>query len=190
MKQKKLSTKKMIIITISLIVLITLIATTSANQNFWETLETGNILFINTGNAHEESAITGWYPVENWEVETCTRGQTSDFKIESENEEGTNPKNNLIVDLTISLQGTQQNIQPGYKEYEVAWYIQPFGNETDYELQYKTNNHWKSFEPAISRTAGPQNGDKGYYAWSGDYNISAIRIKLDDDYVQAPMVTN
>ncbi len=186
MKLKKTHQKKLLLLVV--VVAIVLIALVGAKQTVLDALESGNLLWIDQGAQNENSALTGWYPVEEWEVETCTRGQTSDFEISDQAEEGAFSQSDLIIDTAITIQGTQHNIQPDYKEYELAWYIQPFNNELDYEIQYKVGDDWKTTPELQGKVAGPQNGDKGYFAWFGDYNITEIKIKSNESYLTVPMV--
>ena len=185
---KKGLTNKIKIIVLLIIILTTMGVVSSNKGWFSDAVFTGNIFRINTGEKYQDSALTGWYPVEKWEVETCTRGQTSDFKISDQADQGDFAKENLIVDMTLTLQGKQHNIRPDYKQYEIAWYVHPFGAEVSYTLEYKTDDEWKEFDPALTGDAGPQNGNQGYFSWEGNYNITEVRIKANKSYLAVPVV--
>ena len=186
--KKILANKKILLLILIILTLsISMTAVTSASL-FKNIVTTGNIFRINTGEKYQNSALTGWYPVEKWEVETCTRGQTSDFKIADQAAQGAFARENLIVDMTLTLQGKQHNIRPDYKQYEIAWYVHPFSTEVSYTLEYKTNNNWKEFNPPQTGTAGPQQGNQGYFSWDGTYNITEVRIKANNSYLDVPVV--
>ena len=180
--------KKIISVFVLFVLMITLVA--AAQQNFGETITSGNILFLNTAENNPSSAITGWYPVEEWEVETCTRDVTASFTGPEDSKEGAFSPNRLIVDMTITMQAFRQDfaLDPDYKEYEVAWYIHPFNESVTYEIQYKTTD-WNSFDTPIQREAGPAQGDMGYYTWSLNENVSTVRIVANDgSYLEVPVV--
>jgi hypothetical protein len=178
--------KQLIILVIFLLLITALVA--AASQNIGEALTSGNILFINSGGRHRTSALVGWYPVEEWEVETCTRDLTSSINISDQSDSGAFSKNNLIIDTTLTMQAFQQNYAEdvNYKEYEISWYVHPFNDAINYEIQYYAED-WTSFTPSIKNEAGPSYGDMGYYSWSGDYNITAVRILAGSESLTIPV---
>lgn len=181
--------KKQIIISILILISIVAIAA-AAKQSFGETFFSGNILGINIGGKHRTSAITGWYPVEDWEVETCTRGVSSEIKIKSQSDSGVFSANNLIIDTTLTMQAFKQIFESGQglKEYEVAWYVQPLNKSISYEIQYYSTD-WTSLDPPVKREAGVANGDMGYQTWTSNKNISKMRIITNDgNYLEVRVV--
>lgn len=183
--------KKQLLIFILVFIVLLSLATAIEQQNFWDLLSSGNLLMIDTGKSHRDSALTGWYPVEEWEVETCTRDVTSSFTPTSQSNTGTFSPANLIIDTTITMQASQLNfeLQPNYKEYEVAWYVYPFGNTSiEYEIQYYTDT-WNSFQPPEQKTATPVYGDMGHKTWTGDYNMTKMRlITKDGEFLEIQVV--
>lgn len=181
--------KKQIIILIMTTILIVAIAA-AAQQSFGDAVTSGNLLYINTGGKHRTSAIVGWYPVEDWEVETCTRDVSSSFKIDSQSDSGVFSANNLIIDTTLTMQAFKQDFEfgQGLKEYEVSWYVQPLNKSISYEIQYFSTD-WRSLDPPVQREAGAVNGDMGYQTWSSDQNISKMRIITSDgNSLEIPVV--
>lgn len=179
--------KTIIINIIIILVLVAIVA--AARQNIGGAWTSGNLLFIDSGKKHRDSALVGWYPVEEWELETCTRDITASFKIENQAESGIFSQNNLIIDTTITIQAFQMNYDENsnYKEYEIAWYIQPFNDAVNYEVQYYADD-WNSFNPPLTKEASPTYGDRGYYTWSGDYNISKVRLIAGSNVLEVQVV--
>lgn len=182
--------KKLLLLLITFLFVIS-IATGAVNHEQIQDLLEGNF-FVNQGAKYQTSAfVNGWYPVANWEVETCTRDVTASFVQEAEANTGVFAQTSLIVDTTVTIQATKQSYGELTEEhdYEVAWYIHPFNNTITYNIQYKTDNGWRAIPDMDEREAGAQYGDRGYHSWATSENITTIRIlSSDDDRLEVPVV--
>lgn len=140
------------------------------------------------GGGIEDSAIIGWYPVEQWEVDTCVHGQTNDFVITDQSDTGTFSPNALIVDTSLTIQGKQIDNENGQSmETELAWYIHPFNDTIEYRVKVKSNDVWIDLDPPFVGTASGITGDSQYRSWFSNKTITHARIETENSYLETEL---
>ena len=162
------------------------------NNNLFTT-KSNNLLFWPSeqlwGGGIEDSAVVGWYPVERWEVDTCVHGQTTDFVIKDQSDEGAFSQHALIVDTSLTIQGKQvENSSDGIYATELGWYIHPFRDSLNYSVKVKADGVWSELDPPFRGTANAITGDSRYISWNSDKVITEARIEAGDSYLVTELV--
>ncbi|MBN1175249.1 hypothetical protein JXA48_01255 [Candidatus Woesearchaeota archaeon] len=104
-------------------------------------------------------AETGWRPVEDWEIERCSRKLSSDLTGEISNGNSFSSQN-FAYGTTATLQAT---IKDNYGDYyhELAWYLQPTTEDITFSLTvYDENDVGKVI---IEPTEMAQFEGRGFY---------------------------
>ncbi len=180
---------------IILILIILLLIPFAGGESTFETMiGNGNLFYWKTealwGDDFSQAAVTGWYPVEQWEWDTCIKTQTTTFEVNDQSSTGLLSSNAAIIDTTITLQGKQ--IDSPYEDYyenELGWYIHPFEETLKYGVEIKSNGVWIDLEGYTARSANPITGDAIYESWTGTENITYARLTASDgSYIEIPMV--
>lgn len=104
-------------------------------------------------------AETGWRPVEDWEVDRCSRKLSSDLTGEVSNGNSFNEQD-FAYGTTATLQAT---IKDNYGDYyhELAWYLQPTTKNITWSLSVYDGNGAEKV--IIKPTKMAQYDGRGFY---------------------------
>jgi hypothetical protein len=142
------------------------------------------ISYLPFGQSGDGGVYNLFYPVQQWEIDVCSNGLTSEFKSKSAGGDTYyQGYANIYAPITSTLNAAKIIYDENETLYEVSWYIQPKSSELKYSLYFLTASNTKKYLPKPGGgemkdvTSDPAQGDAGYYA---EYLTEKyVRIVLD-----------
>lgn len=131
-------------------------------------------------------AETGWRPVEDWEIERCSKKLSSDLKGEVSNGNSFSQQKNLAYGTTATLQATVKDNYGDYY-YELAWYLQPTTDNITWSLNVydKQGNKKEIIEP----TEMTQYEGRGFYhAFIDKKNYTSAKLDFGEGVLDVEFV--
>jgi len=129
--------------------------------------------------------IPGWYGVEQWEIDVCNQWAGSE---EAQGGASTQGEPTTLSRTTVSLQAkkTVYNIENQSNLYESSWYLEPIGNDIDYQVHLIDSQGIRN--KIGEGTATKTEAAKGYYADYATNDYQFVEIDYGISVLTVPVV--
>ena len=136
--------------------------------------------FLVAAFAANGSTVPGWYRVEPWEIEVCSKwGGTA----EAQTYGGTAEGESYMFLTTVTLQAQRLELE-GSSVYEVSWYFRPMESPQQYSVMLVGESTTTVYQGA----AQPEFGDSNYYADELEAEYEHALLKYETGSLKVPIV--
>jgi len=137
------------------------------------------------GQWRAEPVISGWYPLEPWEIEYCVKdgGTLSPITDES------GQRNQFLATLTFTMSGEKTNYPDGTVLYEVAWYVHTL-NEQEYMYNITIDADNGTSMPIVTNDVfSHSKAGRGYKAFLGQPGWTRLTFRFPlGEYTNFPIM--
>jgi len=133
-------------LTIFILIFVISLALVSADSSFLEKYDESPLGFLAglvTTDSNSQIGVMDWYPVEQWEIDTCRVDFSNEFTSDNQVSYNVPDSDNRLYDLTFVVNPKIQNTffidENGTNQYlfSIGWYLQGFGNDASENVKYK-----------------------------------------------------
>lgn len=114
------------------------LAATTSSSVWWDSTKynfASNIPIFGAYVKEDSSTMMLFYPVQDWEIEVCTRDITSSTENHKKGASQNNIFDMRLSTTTVALVASKYNYTSSDEIlYNLEWYIQPIDNETIYSI--------------------------------------------------------
>ncbi len=141
------------------------------------------VLFAN--NIIAPTPTTPWYQVEDWEKEVCSKWGGTQFSGQAAVTIG---RKLSFAALSATMQGKKFKTPENYYLYEVAWYIDSFAEDTDYDVLMIDPDKPDVFKRVASGTLAPGAGTTGFEVYNLTQDYTHLRFQYTGGQILTPII--
>ena len=144
------------------------------------------LLVLLANNIIAPTPKTPWYAVEPWEEEVCSKWGGTEFAGQ---EAVTSGRNFAWSTMTATAQGKKFKTPENYYLYEVGWYLDSFGQLTDYELVMINPAKADLRYLVDSGSLEPESGTIGYEIYNLTSDYTHLKLTYTGGSITTPIIT-
>jgi len=126
-----------------------------------------------------------WYEVDEWEADVCSKWGGTDFAGQAVTTAG---RKFSWAEMTATVQASKFKTKENYFVYQVGWYLDSFGEQTDYEIKLVSESNQDIFYLVDSGTLSPESGKIGYEAYNLTENFDIVRFTYTGGAISIPII--
>ncbi|MBW3002189.1 hypothetical protein KY338_03460 [Candidatus Woesearchaeota archaeon] len=143
------------------------------------------LLVVLSNNITAPTPTTPWYQVEDWEKEVCSKWGGTQFSGQAAVTSG---RKFSFAALTATVQGKRLKTPENFYLYEVAWYIDSFAEDIDYEISLFHPDNAEVFKIVEAGRLVPEAGTTGYQVYNLTQDFTHIKFKYTGGQVVTPII--
>jgi len=143
------------------------------------------LLVVFANNITAPTPTTPWYQVEDWEKEVCSKWGGTQFSGQAAITSG---RKLSFGALSATMQAKKFKTLEKYYLYEVAWYIDSFSEDTDYEVLMIDPDKPDVFKRVVSGRLGPGAGTTGFETYNLTQDYTHLRFKYSGGDILTPII--